>query len=578
MAKTLRKTAKPGLKNGSKPLANSPSAESGAHPHIGDVRSFKRFPGALAPGFLVTAFLLGFALLIFGHILLLPQTQATAFFDEKIWRILQFTLFQASLSTLLSIAIGLAIAWGLYHQRAFMGRSWLITLFSSALVLPTLVAVLGLVSVFGRRGWANQLIQSVGGEGFGAIIYGLAGILIAHVYFNASYSARALLNRFETIPAQKLKLARSLGLSFWQRFKFVEWPAVRSTLPGLAATIFLLCFTSFAIVLVLGGSPKYNTLEVAIFEAVKLDFDLGRALGLALTQVFVCALVVAVAANFRATSTNIAREQHAFMWPETPGAQILQWGFIGFGAIGFIAPLAAVILDGLQADFVRLIGERTFQQAAFTSLFLAAISSTLTVLCALAMANARRTLSTPSRISASSLTTFLDRIIAFAGTLYLAIPSLVLGLGFFLIARQSPGSLKFWAVIALITANVLMALPFALAILVPAMEKTALRFDKLCFSLGVRGGARWRLAEWPLLKSDIFYVAALAFCISLGDLGVIALFGSQDFATLPWLLYQKMGSYRTDDAAGIALILLVLILIVFAGLPKLFEGKKNAAP
>ena len=73
-------------------------------------------------------------------------------------------------------------------------------------------------------------------------------------------------------------------------------------------------------------------------------------------------------------------------------------------------------------------------------------------------------------------------------------------------------------------------------------------------------------------------MAALAFCISLGDLGVIALFGSQDFATLPWLLFQKMGSYRTDDAAGIALILLVLVLVVFAGLPKLFESKKNAAP
>ncbi len=516
--------------------------------------------------------------MIFGHIVLLPQTQATTFLDDNIWRILRFTLFQASLSTILSIIFGLAIAWGLYHQRAFPGRTLLIALFSSALVLPTLVAVLGLVSVLGRNGWANKLIQSLGGEGFGAIIYGLLGILIAHIYFNASYSARALLNRLEAIPLRKLKLSRSLGLTFWQRFKLVEWPAVRSTLPGLAATIFLLCFTSFAIVLVLGGSPKYNTLEVAIYEAVKLEFDLGRALGLALTQVFVCAIVVAVSANFRTASSNIAREYRTFLWPETPGARVLQWGFIGLGAVGFVAPLIAVVLDGLQADFVRLVSERAFQKAALTSLSLAAVSSIITVLSALAMANARRTLNLPSRIGASPTATILDRVMAFAGTLYLAIPSLVLGLGFFLIARQTPGGLTFWAVIALVTANVLMALPFAMAILVPAMEKTALRFDKLCFSLGVRGLARWRLAEWPLLKSDIFYVAALAFCISLGDLGVIALFGSQDFATLPWLLFQKMGSYRTDDAAGIALILLVLVLVVFAGLPKLFESKKNAAP
>jgi thiamine transport system permease protein len=84
------------------------------------------------------------------------------------------------------------------------------------------------------------------------------------------------------------------------------------------------------------------------------------------------------------------------------------------------------------------------------------------------------------------------------------------------------------------------------------------------------------LVEWPGLRREIGLVAALSFCFSLGDLGVIALFGNRDFATLPWLLYQKIGSYRTDDAAGIALLLLGLTLAVFFLVPKFFDRGGDA--
>ena len=77
------------------------------------------------------------------------------------------------------------------------------------------------------------------------------------------------------------------------------------------------------------------------------------------------------------------------------------------------------------------------------------------------------------------------------------------------------------------------------------------------------------------MRPELTYVASLAFCMSLGDLGVIALFGSQDFVTLPWLLYQKMGSYRTDEAAVIALVTLTLTLVVFFALPSLLRVREQ---
>ena len=116
-----------------------------------------------------------------------------------------------------------------------------------------------------------------------------------------------------------------------------------------------------------------------------------------------------------------------------------------------------------------------------------------------------------------------------------------------------------------------MVLPFALVTLTPAAVKAANKYDRLAHSLSVSGFSRWRIVESALLRNELIYVASIAFCMSLGDLGIIALFGSQDFATLPWLLYQKMGSYRTTEAAGIALYMLMLTLAVFLVLPKLFR-------
>ncbi|MGI9483769.1 MAG: thiamine/thiamine pyrophosphate ABC transporter permease ThiP [Hyphomicrobiales bacterium] len=534
-----------------------------------------RFAFSFWPGIGAAALLLGFSILVFAHILSLPQAKGSINLDSRVWSTLLFTLFQAGLSTLLSLVAGTAIAWSLLHQRRFFGRNILVALFSSALVLPTLVAVLGLVTVFGRNGWINGLAEALTGTSFGPFIYGLAGILIAHVYFNASFAVRGLLNRLESVPHERWKLARSLGFTAWQRFRFIEWPAMKSALPGIGITIFLLCFTSFAIVLVLGGSPRYNTLEVALYEAVKLDFDLAQAVGLALVQIVVCAGLVLVAASIRSSVTAAAKSSYQSAWPEPAAARWCQYAIIAFAGFGFIAPLTAVIYDGLQAEFSRLVTAPTFVRGFFTSLLIATASSLLTVMLALAIGMARRNFNVPGRFSPNFWTRMTDRALAFSGTLFLAVPSLVLGLGMFLIARQFAGPLVYWTVAAVLCANVLMALPFSLAILTPALEKSALRFDRLCFSLGITGIARWRYAEWPLLRGDLGYVVALAFCFSLGDLGVIALFGSQNFATLPWLLYQNMGSYRTHDAAGIALILLALIVAIFTIVPRIFSGKSH---
>jgi len=211
---------------------------------------------------------------------------------------------------------------------------------------------------------------------------------------------------------------------------------------------------------------------------------------------------------------------------------------IGLAGLAFVLPLLAVVVDGLAADFGQLFTDASFKRAIATSLSIAMLSTILVLATCIPLSVSYATLATEQRLAGSKTASFTLRLLSFSSTLYLAVPSLVLGLGFFLLARTIGGSYLPWAVAALLTSNVLMVLPFAVATLSPAMVKSANRYDKLAFSLGLKRRSRWRLVD-----------------------------------TLPWLLYQKMGSYRTDEAAGIALIMLSITLFVFLLIPKLFASR-----
>jgi len=529
---------------------------------------------SLVPGFAVSCALFamatGLLLLLLTH-----QEGRSINLGPRYQPVLVWTTIQATLSTAISIFIGIVLGWALSHRRRFVGRALFIALLSSAMVLPTLVVALGLVTVFGRAGWINDALQLANLEPFTPFIYGLPGILIAHAYFNASFAARTILYRLESIPSSQLKLTSSLGLNAWQRFRMLEFPAITAALPSLCTTIFLLCFTSFAIVLVLGGSPKYNTLEVSIYEAIKLDFDLGRATGLSLLQLGVCALLV-LATNRSASVLTIGTPARTSRYTHYNKAEaIFQYGVIIVFGIFFLMPLAAIINDGITSDLLAVLSQPIFIKALLTSLAIAAASTIIVLLASILICSSITTLAIRHGEESSFVSRLMLRFMHFSATLYLVIPSLVLGLGFFLLARQTGGSYLIWSVVSLLAANTLLVLPFALTSLSPAMIKVANRYDRLAQSLSVTGYPRWKLIESTLIRPELAYVGSLAFCMSLGDLGVIALFGSQDFATLPWLLYQKMGSYRTDEAAGVALVTLALTLFVFFTLPRIGSASRR---
>jgi thiamine transport system permease protein len=140
-------------------------------------------------------------------------------------------------------------------------------------------------------------------------------------------------------------------------------------------------------------------------------------------------------------------------------------------------------------------------------------------------------------------------------------PPVVLGAGWFVLLLWVPGGIDFGFGVVIVI-NALMAIPFVTRVLGPAIGESRARHDRLCASLGIAGLARLRLIDWPVLRRPLSVALAFALALSLGDLGAIALFGSEHLVTLPLLLYQRLGSYRVNDAAGLALFLGALCLAI----------------
>ena len=244
--------------------------------------------GWLAPGLAVAALTLGVALAAMLALLLNAPACGWGDFlqDSYLWHVVRFSFWQALLSALLSVVPAMFLARALYRRR-FPGRGALLRLCAMTLILPVLVAVFGILSVYGHQGWLAQLFRALGLR-WTFSPYGLQGILLAHLFFNMPMATRLLLQALEQIPAEQRQLAAQLGMRGATFFRFVEWPWMRRQLPAIAALIFMLCFASFATVLALGGGPQATTVELAIYQALNFDYDPGRAAMLALVQMACC--------------------------------------------------------------------------------------------------------------------------------------------------------------------------------------------------------------------------------------------------------------------------------------------------
>ncbi len=481
--------------------------------------------------------------------------------DPYLMGVVRFTLTQATLSTLASVALALPVAIALARRPRFPGRRALLRAMELSLVVPTLIALFGLVAVHGRQGWAAPLWRALTGEPAG-YLYGLSGIVLAHVFYNLPLTARLLLQALERQPEPNWRLAAQLGLTRRALWRALEWPVIRRVLPRLAALVFTLCFTSFAIVMTLGGGPRATTLEVALYQALKFEGDLAQAALLALVQLIICLSLWALALRHGDATQLIAgsgRRMPLGRWwrRDAQGlSRYLDAAWLAGLALLLLPPLAAVVVAGLGGVPELLSRGSSLWPAMALSLVMASVAGIGALLVALMLLVGSAWLQRRERGGTAAL-------MEGGGQLILVIPALVLGTGLFLLLRPSlGGGWQGYALVVLV--NACMALPFAMQVLRGTLFDVPVAQRRLADQLGIHGVARWRWLVWPRLRRPLGLALAYAMTLSLGDFSVIALFGSPSRPTLPMLLYQQLGGYRWQGAAATALVLLVVVVAVFS--------------
>jgi thiamine transport system permease protein len=231
-------------------------------------------------------------------------------------------------------------------------------------------------------------------------------------------------------------------------------------------------------------------------------------------------------------------------------------------------PLLSMLIDALAGPLWRVIGNTSLWQSLGNTLFIGFSAAVLSV-------GAGWFLLQYSASLALTGQTGQARLVDLAGSIVYVVPPLVIGSGMFVLLSPHVDVLA-WVYPIVITINALMGLPFVIRSLGPALRQNHARYHYLCQSLSLQGWNRFRYLEWPLLRRPLGLAAALVTALAMGDLGVIALFGTPHTATLPLMIYQQLGAYMIPHATVTALVLLLLSLTVFWGLERIIGGKGNA--
>lgn len=455
---------------------------------------------------------------------------------------IRFTVWQAFWSATISVILAVPVARAL-ARRSFLGRSALISVMGAPFILPVIVAVLGLLAVFGGNGVLNLVLTPLGVPRMD--IYGAHGVILAHVFFNLPLATRLILQGWLSVPSERFRVAASLGAPlFW----LLEWPMLRRIVPGAFAVIFVICLGSFAVALTLGGGPRATTVELAIYQAFKFDFDLSKAASLATIQLalgLVAGLIALVLARGQLLGAGLDRVVQRW-----DGSKAIDAVWIALSAIFLLAPLAAILAAGLPG-LVEL--PSSIWPATLRSLAIALGAVVLTLVLALPLS---------SRAGEA------------ASLLGISVSGLVLGTGMFILLQPivRPSTL---ALPVTMIVNVLMALPFVLRIIGPGLGAARSDFDRLVQSLGLGGWNAWRIVYLPRLRRPMGFAAGLTGALAMGDLGVITLFSRPGEGTLPMVMYQLMGAYRMEAAYGAALLLVMLSVGLFWVFDK--GGRVNAS-
>lgn len=480
--------------------------------------------------------------------------------------ILFFSLGQAFISTLLTIVLALPSAY-VFTRYQFRGKTLFLSLATLPFVLPTVVVAAAFTALIGPRGILNNLLMSLFQLTSPPIQLDrtLVIILIVHVFYNYAVALRIITGYWANQNPRIEQAARVLGANSWKLWWYIRLPILRPAITAAAVLVFIFTFTSFGVVLLLGG-PRFATLEVEIYRQTINLFNLPVAAALSLVQIGLMAGMIVVYTRLqRRISSDIVSASTVAQVPKTRYEWFIVRITLLLMSILLFSPLLALVLlsftvgsSGVTLQYYQQLnvnarGSILFVaplQAVKNSLVFATVTTVLAVtlgfLSACLLAQSRRW---------SSL---LDPLFM----LPLATSAVILGFGFVITFDKEPLNLRQSAVLMPL-AHTLVAMPFVIRSVLPALRAIPPNILEAAEVLGASAWARWRWIEFPLIRRALLVGATFAFTISMGEFGASSFIFRPDTPTIPIAIFRLLGQPGSSNY-GQALAMSSLLMFVSA--------------
>lgn len=499
-----------------------------------------------------------------------PSPFVRLFSNPYTFRVIGFTLWQALVSTVVSILLGLPGAF-LLGRVTFRGKRMLKVLTAIPFVLPSILVVLAFVIFYGNSGVLNRFVMGafdLKRPPF-TILYSFSAIILAHSFYNFPLAARLIGSFWERHSDGPALAARTLGASPLRTFFTITLPGLLPAIFSAAGLIYLFCFMSFAVVLVLGGGPKYTTLEVEIYRAARVSLDLDMAVALAMVGAVLTLCILWITVKMQHKAAHALRGQAS-----RPGTTRLT-GTAKFFWLLYLLLVVLVVASPLIALVGRSFLARTTRSGPLVWTFqwyldllkegggsrsLMAVKNSLTF----AVLTVGAAL--PLGMMAAWVTTRSKGLWGRVGEMVMMLPmgvsSVVLGLGYFkclsLFFPDYRGSRA-----AVVAAHVVVAYPFVLRSVSASLKRISPSLPQAARTLGAGPFRTFFTVELPLIRSGLVGGGCFAFALSMGEINATLILARADTVTIPLALYRLIGAYRYFAASALGCLLMALCVACF---------------
>jgi thiamine transport system permease protein len=486
------------------------------------------------------------------------------YFARALW----FTTWQAMASTALTLSLGLPAAF-VFARYRFPGKSILRALTTIPFVMPAMVVAAAFSALLGPRGWINMQLMDWLELARPPIRLQqtIWLVLLAHAFYNTTVVVRIVGGFWAHLDPRLSEAARVLGGSRARVFREITLPLLLPAVAAASLLVFLFCFTSFGVILVLGG-PRFATLEVEIYRQAVTLFQLPEAAAISLAQIALSFAMMAVYTRVQARASlplNLRPAASTAVPPTTPG-RALAVAATALGLLLFlVAPLVALAARSLaETDVLRyyreLFANRTgsiFYVAPGVAIRNSLGFAVLTTALALTIGTLTATLLARS---SSRLGRLLDPI----ALLPLGTSAVTLGFGYILALGRPPLDLRASPVLVPI-AHTLVAFPFVVRTLLPVLRGLNPDWREAAAVLGAAPWRVWREIELPIVGRAVLVSALFAFTVSMGEFGATLLIARPEYPTMPVVIFRLLGQPGALNYGQAVAMSTLLMLVCAAG-------------